>query len=41
MLVCLWMVGIWVDKPQGWFWVPILVFFSFAFGIFFMLVYYR
>lgn len=41
LLVCLWMVGIWIDKPQGWFWIPILVLSSFAAGMFFMLLYYR
>ncbi|XP_055629862.1 uncharacterized protein LOC129770799 [Toxorhynchites rutilus septentrionalis] len=41
LLVCLWMVGIWHSRPEGWYTVPISVLSSFAVGLFFMVVYYR
>lgn len=41
LLVCLWMVGIWHNRPDGWYTVPISVLCSFAIGLFFMVVYYR
>lgn len=40
-LVMLWSVGIWINRPEGWYNVPVLVVGSFFFGISFMLVYYR
>lgn len=41
LLVCLWMVGIWSNRPENWFIVPILVFSTFLAGMFFMILYYR
>ncbi|XP_065091796.1 uncharacterized protein LOC135712711 isoform X1 [Ochlerotatus camptorhynchus] len=41
LLVCLWMVGIWHNRPEGWYTIPISVLCSFAIGLFFMVVYYR
>lgn len=41
LLVCLWLVGIWNVKPDNWYMVPLLVFFSFAIGMGFMVLYYR
>lgn len=41
LLVCLWLVGVWPDKPIGWYLIPILVLCSFAMGMAFMLLYYR
>uniref|UniRef100_A0A336LEL1 XK-related protein n=1 Tax=Culicoides sonorensis TaxID=179676 RepID=A0A336LEL1_CULSO len=40
-LVILWTMGIWINRPDGWHNVPILVIGSFFFGIIFMLIYYR
>lgn len=40
-LVMLWSVGIWINRPEGWFNVPVLVVGSFFFGLTFMLIYYR
>lgn len=41
LLVCLWLVGIWIDRPENWYMTPILIFSSFFMGILFMLLYYR
>uniref|UniRef100_A0A182Q1V0 XK-related protein n=1 Tax=Anopheles farauti TaxID=69004 RepID=A0A182Q1V0_9DIPT len=41
LLVCLWMVGVWPNRPEGWYMVPVSVLCSFAAGLFFMIVYYR
>ncbi|XP_038111452.1 uncharacterized protein LOC6034256 [Culex quinquefasciatus] len=41
LLVGLWMVGIWPNRPEGWYTIPISVLCSFAIGLFFMVVYYR
>ncbi|XP_050080041.1 uncharacterized protein LOC126567785 [Anopheles maculipalpis] len=41
LLVCLWMVGVWPNRPEGWYLVPVSVLCSFAAGLFFMVVYYR
>ncbi|XP_052899697.1 uncharacterized protein LOC128306256 [Anopheles moucheti] len=41
LLVCLWMVGVWPNRPEGWYLVPLAVLGSFAAGLFFMVVYYR
>uniref|UniRef100_A0A182XEC7 XK-related protein n=1 Tax=Anopheles quadriannulatus TaxID=34691 RepID=A0A182XEC7_ANOQN len=41
LLVCLWMVGVWPNRPDGWYLVPLSVLGSFAAGLFFMVVYYR
>ncbi|CAD7088721.1 unnamed protein product [Hermetia illucens] len=41
LLVCLWMVGVWPNKPSQWYLVPILVLSAFALGMFFMVLYYR
>ncbi|XP_058065594.1 uncharacterized protein LOC131215224 [Anopheles bellator] len=41
LLVCLWMVGVWPNRPEGWYMVPVSVLCSFAAGLFFMVVYYR
>ncbi|XP_055536019.1 uncharacterized protein LOC129724830 isoform X3 [Wyeomyia smithii] len=41
LLVCLWMVGVWHNRPEGWYLIPISVLCSFATGLFFMIVYYR
>lgn len=41
LLVFLWAIGIWHERPVHWFNIPILVIFSFSTGIFFMLAYYR
>ncbi|XP_001656010.2 uncharacterized protein LOC5576232 [Aedes aegypti] len=41
LLVCLWMVGIWHNRPEGWYTIPISVLSSFSIGLFFMIVYYR
>ncbi|XP_058125220.1 uncharacterized protein LOC131285466 [Anopheles ziemanni] len=41
LLVCLWMVGVWTNRPEGWYMVPVSVLCSFAAGLFFMVVYYR
>lgn len=41
LLVCLWMVGVWPNRPEDWYMVPITVLCSFLFGMVFMLLYYR
>uniref|UniRef100_A0A182FBS9 XK-related protein n=1 Tax=Anopheles albimanus TaxID=7167 RepID=A0A182FBS9_ANOAL len=41
LLVCLWMVGVWPNRPDGWYMIPVSVLCSFAAGLFFMVVYYR
>lgn len=41
LLVCLWLVGVWSDRPGGWYLIPLLVICSFAIGMGFMLLYYR
>lgn len=41
LLVFLWVIGIWYDRPDNWYKTPMLIFLSFSTGIFFMLVYYR
>lgn len=41
LLVFLWVIGIWHDRPDNWYNTPILIFFSFITGIFFMVIYYR
>lgn len=41
LLVCLWTVGIWSDRPDRWYFVPVTVLSSFCIGIFFMVIYYK
>lgn len=41
LLVFLWLIGIWADRPDNWFVTPFLILLSFVTGIFFMLLYYR
>lgn len=41
LLVFLWLIGIWHDKPDNWYVTPLLILLSFAIGMFFMLLYYR
>lgn len=41
LLVCLWMVGVWPNRPENWYMVPTMVLCSFIFGMCFMLLYYR
>ncbi|XP_058462820.1 uncharacterized protein LOC131437466 [Malaya genurostris] len=41
LLVCLWMVGIWPNRPEGWYTIPIAVLCSFGVGLLFMVVYYQ
>lgn len=41
LLVCLWLVGIWPQRPDNWSAVPMLVLGSFLFGMAFMVLYYR
>lgn len=41
LLVCLWLVGVWPQRPENWWAVPALVLGSFAFGMGFMVLYYR
>lgn len=41
LLVFLWLIGIWIDKPDNWYMTPIWIFASFATGIMFMFLYYR
>lgn len=41
LLVCLWMVGVWPNRPDNWYMIPVLVLGSFTFGMAFMLLYYR
>lgn len=41
LLVFLWLIGTWVDRPDNWFVLPLLIFASFVIGILFMLLYYR
>lgn len=41
LLVCLWLIGVWPQRPQNWSAVPVLVLGSFMFGMAFMVIYYR
>lgn len=41
LLVCLWMVGIWPERPIRWYLIPVTVLASFLVGILFMVIYYR
>lgn len=41
LLLCLWLVGVWPARPAGWWAVPLLVLGAFAFGMGFMVLYYR
>lgn len=41
LLVFLWLIGIWIDKPENWYMTPIWIFTSFLAGLLFMFLYYR
>lgn len=41
LLVFLWLIGTWIDRPDNWYVTPLLIFASFVTGILFMLLYYR
>lgn len=41
LLVFLWVIGIWVGRPENWYVTPIWILVSFGTGIFFMTIYYR
>lgn len=41
LLVFLWLIGIWSERPDNWFVIPMLILLSFCAGMFFMLLYYR
>lgn len=41
LLVFLWLIGIWHDKPNNWYVPPFLILLSFGIGMFFMVLYYR
>lgn len=41
LLVSLWLVGVWPNRPENWYMVPVLVLGSFLFGMSFMWLYYR
>lgn len=41
LLVFLWLIGIWIDKPENWYMTPIWIFSSFLAGLLFMFLYYR
>ena len=41
LLVCLWLVGIWPNRPDNWYIIPLMVLGSFSFGMGFMVLYYR
>lgn len=41
LLVFLWLIGVWMDKPENWYMTPIWILVSFATGILFMFLYYR
>lgn len=41
LLVFLWLIGIWIDKPENWYMTPIWIFASFLAGLLFMFLYYR
>lgn len=41
LLVCLWLVGVWPQRPENWWAVPALVLGSFMFGMAFLVLYYR
>lgn len=41
LLVSLWLIGIWIDKPENWYMTPIWILSSFLAGLLFMFLYYR
>uniref|UniRef100_A0A1L8D708 XK-related protein n=2 Tax=Nyssomyia neivai TaxID=330878 RepID=A0A1L8D708_9DIPT len=41
LLVGLWIFGIWAERPDGWYWIVVIMLLTFAAGIFFMFLYYR
>ncbi|GAB0099259.1 XK-related protein [Sergentomyia squamirostris] len=41
LLVGLWIFGIWAERPDGWYWIVVIMLLTFASGIFFMFLYYR
>ncbi|XP_055711527.1 uncharacterized protein LOC129806772 isoform X2 [Phlebotomus papatasi] len=41
LLVGLWIFGIWAERPDGWYWIVVIMLVTFALGIFFMFLYYR
>lgn len=41
LLVSLWMVGIWPERPDDWYSVPLYVFGTFFCGIIIMIIYYK
>ncbi|GLV39629.1 hypothetical protein CBL_08304 [Carabus blaptoides fortunei] len=41
LLIVSWLAGIWMDRPDRWYLVPVLVLCLFAIGLSFMLLYYR
>lgn len=41
LLVSLWLIGIWIDKPENWYMTPIWILSSFLAGLAFMFLYYR
>lgn len=41
LLIVSWLAGIWADRPENWYLVPLLVFGLFSIGISFMMLYYR
>lgn len=41
LLVFLWVISIWIDKPENWYMTPVWICTSFAAGLLFMFLYYR
>lgn len=41
LLVFLWIIGTWSERPDNWFLIPLMILSSFIAGIAFMLLYYR
>lgn len=41
LLVSLWLIGIWIDRPDNWYLTPLWILASFVAGLLFMFLYYR
>lgn len=41
LLVFLWIIGIWYNRPDNWYMMPVWIFVSFVSGLMFMFLYYR